>query len=321
MAIHLSFSLAPLQPAGSETAVDPTPEPTRTAPLAEAEPTPADAEPATRPARAAHPGDEPRRRTTSALVAFAHGLPADRPERHLVLNSVVRLNTGVAEAVAARYRRRGVDGDDLTQAAYEGLVKAVDRFDPTKAEDLLSFAVPTIRGEVQRHFRDRSWSVRPPRALQELEARARKTSDRLLQELGREPTLEELAESLDVSVAECAQALNVHHAWSALSLDKPTSGADGETGPTIGGRLSEDAGFDRIDDLLSLRPALATLGERDRLVVQLRFVDELTQAEIAERLGVTQTHVSRLLHRILRRLRDQLGEAQLGGPSSTHPAA
>lgn len=276
---------------------------------------------ATRPARANHPDDEPRRRTTTALVAFAHGLPAGRPERHLVLNSVIRLNTGVAEAVAARYRRRGVDGDDLTQAAYEGLVKAVDRFDPTKAEDLLSFAVPTIRGEVQRHFRDRSWSVRPPRALQELEARARKESDRLLQQLGREPTLEELARGLHVTVAECAQALNVHHAWSALSLDKPVSGADGETGPTIGGRLSEDAGFDRIDDLLSLRPALATLGERDRLVVQLRFVDELTQGEIAERLGVTQTHVSRLLARILRRLRDQLDDAERAGRTLTPPAA
>lgn len=297
MAIHPQSTLDLAVAASTED----TPDPTRPPSLE-----PAGNEPTTRPGRSSHPGDEPRRRTTSALVAFAHGLPADRPARQLVLTSVVRLNTGVAEAVAARYRRRGVDGDDLTQAAYEGLVKAVARFDPTKAEDLLSFAVPTIRGEVQRHFRDRSWSVRPPRALQELEARARKESDRLLQELGREATLEELAEALGVSVAECAQALNAHHAWSALSLDKPLDGASGEGGPTLGGRLSEDAGFDRIDDLLSLRPALATLGERDRLVVQLRFVDELTQGDIAERLGVTQTHVSRLLHRILRRLRVEL---------------
>lgn len=302
MAIHLPSPLAPSAAASSGTTPDHT----------------SDAGPAHRPARAPHPGDEPRRRTTSALVAFAHGLPADRPARHLVLERVVRLNTGVAEAVAARYRRRGVDGDDLTQAAYEGLVKAVGRFDPSKAEDLLSFAVPTIRGEVQRHFRDRSWSVRPPRALQELEARVRKESDRLLQQLGREATLEELADALDVTVAECAQALNVHHAWSALSLDKPLAGADGDTGPTIGGRLSEDAGFGRIDDLLSLAPALATLSERDRLVVQLRFVEELTQGEIAERLGVTQTHVSRLLHRILRRLRDQL---DVPGSSQGRPPA
>ncbi len=312
MAIHTSSSLEPPIPVTHETTTRPT------RPVV---PTPAAGRQPSRPARGNRPDEEPRRRTTSALVAFAHGLPADRPERHLVLNSVIRLNTGVAEAVAARYRRRGVDGDDLTQAAYEGLVKAVERFDPTKAEDLLSFAVPTIRGEVQRHFRDRSWSVRPPRALQELEARARRMSDRLLQELGREATLEELAEALGVSVSECAQALNVHHAWSALSLDKPHAGADGETGPTLGGRLSEDAGFDRIDDLLSLRPALATLGERDRLVVQLRFVDELTQAEIAERLGVTQTHVSRLLHRILRRLRDQLDDADVAGRAVTRPTA
>ncbi len=312
MAIHLPSS--PVLPVAADD--EHIPDPTR--PFL---PVPGDAEPATRPARAGHPGDDARRRTTTALVAFAHGLPADRPARQLVLTSVVRLNTGVAEAVAARYRRRGVDGDDLTQAAYEGLVKAVRRFDPTKAEDLLSFAVPTIRGEVQRHFRDRSWSVRPPRALQELEARARKESDRLLQLLGREPTLEELAEALAVTVAECAQALNVHHAWSALSLDKPLDGHDGETGPTLVGRLSEDAGFDRIDDLLSLRPALASLGERDRLVVQLRFVEELTQGEIAERLGVTQTHVSRLLHRILRRLRDQLDGPALRGRTGPGHAA
>jgi len=180
MAIHLPSS--PVLPLAADD--EHTPDPTR--PFL---PVPGDGEPATRPARAGHPGDDARRRTTTALVAFAHGLPADRPARQLVLTSVVRLNTGVAEAVAARYRRRGVDGEDLTQAAYEGLVKAVRRFDPTKAEDLLSFAVPTIRGEVQRHFRDRSWSVRPPRALQELEARARKESDRLLQLLGREPSL------------------------------------------------------------------------------------------------------------------------------------
>lgn len=307
MAIHRPPSPARPVAASSEHTPDPAPETTR--PFL---PVPDDATATTRPARAVYPGDESRRRTTTALVAFAHGLPADRPARQLVLTSVVRLNTGVAEAVAARYRRRGVDGDDLTQAAYEGLVKAVGRFDPTKAEDLLSFAVPTIRGEVQRHFRDRSWSVRPPRALQELEARARKESDHLLQLLGREATLEELADALGVTVAECAQALTVRHAWSALSLDKPLDGADGEAGPTLGGRLSEDAGFGRIDDLLSLRPALATLGERDRLVVQLRFVEELTQGEIAQRLGITQTHVSRLLHRILRRLRDQLD-----GPAPT----
>lgn len=279
------------------------------------EPAPAPIEPQPRATadRAVHAGDEHRRRTTSALVAYAHGLPTDKPARRLVLSTVVRLNCSVAEAVAARYRRRGVDGDDLTQAAYEGLVKAVGRFDPDKAEDLLSFAVPTIRGEVQRHFRDRSWSVRPPRALQELETRARKESDRLMHELGREPSLEELAASLGVTVSECAQAVNVHHAWSALSLDRPMDSADGDGGPTLGGQLSEDADFGRVDDLLTLQPALAALSERDRLVVQLRFVEELTQTEIAERLGVTQTHVSRLLHRILRKLHDELVEPDVAG--------
>ena len=263
------------------------------------------------PVRVASEGPEPhRRRTTSALVAFADGLRSEPVARTLVLNEVIRLNCGVAEAVAARYRRRGVDTDDLNQAAYEGLVKAVDRFDPTQSEDLLTFAVPTIRGEVQRHFRDRTWSVRPPRAMQELAMRARKESDRLLQLLGREATLLELAASLEVEVSVCAEAVNTHGAYGALSLDRPLG--DGEGGHdetrTLGSTLTADDDITRADDQATLAPALAALGERDRLLVRLRFDEELTQREIGERLGLTQTHVSRLLNRALLRLRTDLGE-------------
>ena len=256
-------------------------------------------------------GPEPhRRRTTSALVAFADGLRGQPGARTLVLNEVVKLNTGVAESVAARYRRRGVETADLHQAAYEGLVKAVDRFDPTQAQDLLTFAVPTIRGEVQRHFRDRTWSVRPPRAMQELAMRARRESDRLLQVLGREATLDELARALGVALSECAEAVNTHGAYGALSLDKPLGDADGDGdgGRTLGTMLVADDQIARAEDQATLRPALAGLSDRDRLLVHLRFDDELTQREIGERLGLTQTHVSRLLNRALARLRDQLGE-------------
>lgn len=262
----------------------------------------------------AHPstsaeGDQPashRRATTSALVAFAHGLPDATPARHLVLNKVVRLNCGVAEAVAARYRRRGVETADLNQAAYEGLVKAVGRFDPDQSEDLLTFAVPTIRGEVQRHFRDRTWSVRPPRAMQELAMRARRESDRLLQQLGREATLDELADSLGVAVATCAEAVNTHGAYGALSLDRPLGEDDDSR--TLGSTLTADDQIARTEDQVTLAPALAALDERDRLLVRLRFDEELTQREIGDRLGLTQTHVSRLLTRALERLRADLGE-------------
>lgn len=269
------------------------------------------------PDTTAHPstseGPEPhRRRTTSALVAFADGLRSEPTARTLVLNEVVKLNTGVAESVAARYRRRGVETADLNQAAYEGLVKAVERFDPTQAEDLLTFAVPTIRGEVQRHFRDRTWSVRPPRAMQELAMRARRESDRLMQDLGREATLPELARALGVELSACAEAVNTHGAYGALSLDRPlgdgAGDGDGDGGRTLGSMLTADDQITRADDQATLRPALALLSDRDRLLVHLRFDDELTQREIGEQLGLTQTHVSRLLSRALARLRESLGE-------------
>jgi RNA polymerase sigma-B factor len=247
-----------------------------------------------------------RRATTSALVAYANGLRSQAPARNLVLNEVIRINCGVAEAVAARYRRRGVETADLNQAAYEGLVKAVDRFDPDQSEDLLTFAVPTIRGEVQRHFRDRTWSVRPPRAMQELALRARRESDRLLQLLGREATLVELADSLGVAVSQCAEAVNTHGAYGALSLDRPLGEED--EGWTLGSSLTAEDQIAQTDDQVTLAPALAALDDRDRLLVRLRFDQELTQREIGERLGLTQTHVSRLLTRALERLRLDLGE-------------
>jgi RNA polymerase sigma-B factor len=265
-------------------------------------------------------GPEPhRRRTTSALVAFADGLRARPTARTLVLNEVVKLNTGVAESVAARYRRRGVETADLNQAAYEGLVKAVERFDPTQAEDLLTFAVPTIRGEVQRHFRDRTWSVRPPRAMQELAMRARRESDRLLQSLGREATLLELADALGIALSTCAEAVNTHGAYGALSLDRPLGDrddGDGDGGRTLGSMLTADDQIARADDQAILRPALAGLSDRDRLLVHLRFDEELTQREIGEQLGLTQTHVSRLLNRALARLRDSLGEDARPAPAA-----
>ena len=245
---------------------------------------------------------DPRRRATSALLVFAHGLPEEEVRRP-VLARVVDANMPVAEAVAARYRRRGLSSDDLQQAAYEGLCKAVHRFDPAQAEDLLSFAVPTIRGEVQRYFRDHSWVVRPPRRLQELSAQVRALREEVEQELGRPATTAELAERLGIDEHTCEEALQASAAMHATSLDAPV-------GPTGTARISDLLGegdrLERVDDHLVLRPLIAALGPREQQLLHLRFVEELSQSEIGEVLGVTQTQVSRLLRKLLDDLRRAL---------------
>lgn len=245
---------------------------------------------------------DPRRRATSALLAFAQGLPEDSVRRP-VLARVVDANMPVAEAVAARYRRRGLSSEDVQQAAYEGLCKAVHRFDPAQAEDLLSFAVPTIRGEVQRYFRDHSWVVRPPRRLQELSAQVRALREEVEQELGRPATTAELAARLGVDERACDEALQASSAMHATSLDAPV-------GPTGTARISDLLGegdrLERVDDHLVLRPLIAALGPREQQLLHLRFVEELSQSEIGEVLGVTQTQVSRLLRKLLDDLRRAL---------------
>ena len=243
-----------------------------------------------------------RRRSTSALLAFAHGLPED-DHRRQVLTRVVDVNMPVAEAIAARYRRRGVAQEDLQQAAYVGLCKAVHRFDPEQADDLLTFAVPTIRGEVQRYFRDHTWVVRPPRRLQELTARARSVREELEQQHGHEPTLGELAEALDVDPATCGQVLVASEAMHALSLDKPV-GEEGSA--SVADLLGEGDRLDLVEDYVVLRPLIASLGPREQQVLHLRFVQDKSQSEIGAELGVTQTQVSRLLRRILGDLRRAL---------------
>lgn len=254
-------------------------------------------------ARTTAPVDpDPRRRATSALLAFAHGLPEDAARRP-VLARVVDANMPVAEAVAARYRRRGLSSEDLQQAAYEGLCKAVHRFDPAQAEDLLTFAVPTIRGEVQRYFRDHSWVVRPPRRLQELSAQVRSLREEVEQELGRAATTAELAERLRIDERTCEEALQASAAMHATSLDAPV-------GPAGTARISDLLGegdrLERVDDHLVLRPLVAALGPREQQLLHLRFVEERSQAEIGEVLGVTQTQVSRLLRKVLDDLRRAL---------------
>ncbi|WP_139983927.1 sigma-70 family RNA polymerase sigma factor [Nocardioides litoris] len=248
---------------------------------------------------------EERSRRTAELLVRARST-ADAAERQDVLGEVVVLNRRVADAVASRYRDRGVPLEDLQQAAYEGLVKAVQRYDAERAEDLLTFAVPTIRGEVQRHFRDRSWMVRPPRRVQELQQRLNATISRMASELGREPEDAEVRAELDLGAGEYAEVVSAFGCFSPPSLDRPVgpSGAGDDVGSTLGELIADD----REDELAAearcmVGPAFAGLGVRDQRLLFLRFWEQRSQREIGDELGLTQTQVSRLLERVLRDLR------------------
>jgi RNA polymerase sigma-B factor len=228
---------------------------------------------------------------------------ADEDERRRLTAELVHVNRGVAVAMAMRYRDRGVPLDDLVQTAFVGLTKAVVRFDPELAEELLTFAVPTIRGQLQRHFRDHSWSVRPPRRVQELHHLVRDRSELLCQELGREPRVADLAEDLDVEVADVEEALLARDCFRALSLDQPGGDSAAPLGELLPG-ASVDT--ELVDARVALGTAVARLSERDRRLLYLRYFEERTQAEIGAVLGVSQMQVSRLLSRLLAQLREEL---------------
>jgi RNA polymerase sigma-B factor len=254
-----------------------------------------------------HPISRAQRcRRTAELVRAAHD--CDDPHRRKeLLDEVVLLNRGVAEAIASRYRGRGVSSEDLEQAAFEGLVKAVHRFDPSVRPDLLTYAVPTIRGEVQRHFRDHSWTIRPPRAIQELQWKIRRSSEHLSGELGREPTTAELASDLDCTIDAVDRATQAFGSFRLASLDQTTRDHEDET--RLDSLVVDTDDYSAADTRVTLARMLRDLSGRDRRIIHLHFFEEKSQTEIGEELGITQTQVSRLLQRILSRLRDQPDDA------------
>lgn len=240
--------------------------------------------------------------TARLLVRIA--ATTDRVEKKRLQDEVVVLNMGVARAIASRYRDRGVGQDDLTQAAYVGLVKAVQGFDPTFERDFLSYAVPTVTGEVKRYFRDFGWTVRPPRRIQELQAQISRASSDLAQTLHRSPTPGEVAEFLSVEVDSVIEALAADGCFTPASLDVPV----GEDGSTSMGELlgADDADLGRAEARIVLAPAVRGLAPRDRRILELRFFVGWTQEQIAGDIGVTQMQVSRLLARILADLRAEI---------------
>lgn len=220
---------------------------------------------------------------------------------------LVRRHSSLATTIARRYRGKGVSEDDLEQVALIALMKAIHRFEPGKGE-LRSFAAVTISGELKRQLRDRGWSVRVPRGLQELAMAVARVSQELAQESGRAPTIEEIALSLEVTEEEVAEAMSVGQGYRAASLDEP----DATTGTPMADLLgAPDDELGVVLDRAGLDEALQSLPERDRTVVYLRFYEDLTQSEIAERIGVSQMHVSRILSRALSELGDILEADEL----------
>ncbi|MFI1095523.1 SigB/SigF/SigG family RNA polymerase sigma factor [Streptomyces sp. NPDC020917] len=223
-------------------------------------------------------------------------------------NTLIEMNLALVHFAAARYRNRpATDHEEIVQVGTIGLIKAIDRFDLSRETEFTTFAIPYIVGEMKRFFRDTSWAVHVPRRLQELRVELSKAKEHLSVLLDREPTVPELAEHLELTEEEVLEGLVAANGYTAGSLDTPyndaESSAEGE-GRTLADAIGEcDPALELVEDFHSLAPLIEELPERDRVLLQLRFGEELTQAQIGERLGYSQMHVSRLLSRTLGRLR------------------
>jgi RNA polymerase sigma-B factor len=214
----------------------------------------------------------------------------------------------VARHAVRRFAHKGEETSDLLQVASLALVKAVDRFDPAQNVRFATYAMPTVVGELRRHFRDKTWAMRVPRRLKELHTYIRSASDELRHELGRAPTIDELADAVDATPEEVLEAIEAGSTYKATSLDAPRPEMDESQGivPAI-----DDDRLDDAPERVALYAALEALPERDRKIVYLRYYEDLTQSEIAERVGVSQVHVSRILRAALDQLAEQLVEPEL----------
>jgi RNA polymerase sigma-B factor len=219
-------------------------------------------------------------------------------------DAIVERFLPLARQLAARYQRPEEPFDDVYQVACFGLVKAVDRFDVERGVAFSSYAVPTIMGEIKRHFRDRTWAVRVPRDLQELALRVDRVVAELTRELGRAPSVDEVARAIDAETEDILEAMQASSAYRATSLETPRAGGDNEPGDTLGDSVGlVDDGFNRAEQRAVLHALMRSLTPREREVVRLRFEEDLTQAAIGERIGVSQMQVSRVLRQAIARLR------------------
>jgi len=256
--------------------------------------------------RSTHRTEEDER-ADRLMLAFC-ALPPSHPDRPSLREQVIEAWLPMAHRLSRRYARHGEMVDDLRQTATIGLIKAVDRFDADRGIEFAGFAIPTITGEIKRYFRDRTWFVRAPRRLQEMRLAIGQAQVELGHTLRRSPTVAALASHLNASEEEVLEGLESGYAYRAVSLSRPIGDDSGfELGDTLG---SQDHGYDMVDFNVALPMAMAWLTDRERRIIAMRFYGNLTQAAIAEQIGVSQMHISRILCGALGKLRKQLAETQ-----------
>ncbi|MFE6049864.1 SigB/SigF/SigG family RNA polymerase sigma factor [Kitasatospora sp. NPDC056446] len=275
---------------------------------------PPDLPPRPTPAELRTMGKPEARELSDALFERLAGLARETHAYSYVRGTIIELNMPLVRFIAARFRHRAEDMDDIVQVGTVGLIKAVDGYDPYRGVEFLTYAIPTITGEIKRFFRDTSWPVRVPRGMQELYLNVARGSDRLEQRLGRLPRPEEIAEDLHLTLEEAIEGLVAGRVYRPNSLDALRDQDTDESGGALLDRLGgRDPGIELADFRTAVRPLLARLPRREQTVLKLRFWDGWTQSQIAERVGVSQMHVSRLLTATLARLREQLDDRDAPG--------
>lgn len=233
---------------------------------------------------------------------------SDDAEKLRLRERLVEQFIGLVEFLARRFRNRGEPLEDLVQVGTIGLLKAIDRFDLEREVEFSTYATPTIVGELKRHFRDKGWAVRVPRRLQELHLELTKVVAQLSQDLGRSPTVGEIAQAAGITEETVLEGLEIAQAYNFTSLDAPIDTEEGSSTSFADQLGTHDEHLENLEYRASLAPEMAKLPERERRILYLRFFKGLTQSEIADKLGISQMHVSRLLNRTLTRLREALGE-------------
>jgi len=218
----------------------------------------------------------------------------------------------LVRSLARRYAYRGEQLEDLVQIGAIGLIKAIDRFDVARGVELTTYATPNIIGEIKRHFRDKGWSVRVPRGLQELNVQLSRLVEQLTVQLGRSPTIQELAHAAQVDEEEVLEALESSRAYTSLSLSAGAGGDDDEDLDPLESIGSEEPRYEISEDWAAIEPGLRALDDREKAILHLRFFSGLTQSQIAQQVGISQMHVSRLIRRALQKIRDEVERQERG---------
>ncbi len=230
----------------------------------------------------------------------------DPRERDRIKDELVRAYEGLVYFLARRFQNRGEPLDDIAQVGFLGLIKAIDRFEPGLGNEFTTFATPTIAGEIKRYFRDKGWSIRFPRRLQELHQQVVRTNEELKNQLGRQPTVQELADRLGVETNDVLESMEFGAVHTPLSIDSSVDRGDAEGRQLADMVGSSDENLDRVEMRDVLKRAMAHLSEREQKILAMRFIDEMSQAEVAKRLGISQMHVSRLQRAATEQLREQM---------------